>query len=288
VKILSRGDRVRPGAYAVKARFARSVLLLGAASRALFVVDRSIGAGPLNLVVADPHAFVAGETFAVPRGSGAPPRPCAVGGKVDSPTAQGGGARANHRRWKAPLFNSALPRMDSAKLRRVLEKALPRHAPPDSLVSLFFPVGKIPHLQENRDALFRKAFAHIAAGRLAAGVRLVRGCGAGLTPAGDDFLCGWMLACRLQRRSALAREILRHARGTNPVSNAFLEMAAQGRVNVAVQKLLQAPSAARVKAVCAFGHSSGADLLCGMIWGLEERSEVGGQRLGRVILNSDL
>ena len=232
------GDRVRPGAYAVKARFARSVLLLGAASRALFVVDRSIGAGPLNLVVTAPHAFVAGETLAVPR------------------------------RWPAPRFASVLPRTDPAQLRRILEKALPRHAPPDSLVSLFFPADPLPHLQVHRDARFREAFAHIAAGRLAAGVRLVRGCGAGLTPAGDDFLCGWMLACRLQRQSALAREILRHARGTNPVSNAFLKMAAQGRVNVAVQKLLQAPSAARVKAVCAFGHSSGADLLCGMIWGL--------------------
>ena len=232
------GDRVRPGTYAVKARFARSVLLLGAASRALFVVDRSIGAGPLNLVVTDPHAFVAGETLAVPR------------------------------RAPAPRFDSALPRTDSAKLRCVLEKALLRHAPPDSLVSLFFPVGKIPHLQENRDALFRKAFAHVAAGRLAAGVRLVRGCGAGLTPAGDDFLCGWMLALRLRRQSARARGILKHALGENPVSNAFLELSAAGRVNGAVKKLLQAPSSARVKAVCAFGHSSGADLLCGMLFGL--------------------
>ena len=250
------GDRVRPGTYAVQARFARSVLLLGAASRALFVVDRSIGAGPLNLVVAAPHAFVAGETLAVPR------------------------------RGPALRFASAMPRTDPAKLLRILEKALPRHAPSDSLATLFFPADPLPRLQVHRDARFRKAFAHIAAGRLAAGVRLVRGCGAGLTPAGDDFLCGWMLACRLQRRSALAREILRHARGTNPVSNAFLEMAAQGRVNVAVQKLLQAPSAARVKAVCAFGHSSGADLLCGMIWGLGR--EVGGQRSGKDILDSDL
>lgn len=238
MEILSSGDRIRPGAYAVKARFARSVLLLGAGGRPLFVVDRSIGAGPLNLVVADPNAFVAGKSLAVPRGSG------------------------------APRFDSSLPRADRAKLRRVLEKALPRHAPPDSLVSLFFPAGKIPRLQESRDALFRKAFAQIAAGRLAAGVRLIRGCGAGLTPAGDDFLCGWMLALRLRRQSALAHEILKQALGNNPVSNAFLELSAAGRVNVAAQKFLQAPSSARAKAVCAFGHSSGADLLCGLAWGL--------------------
>ena len=57
MRILSSGDRIRPGAYEVKSRFARSVLLLGADDRPLFVVDKSIGAGPLNLVVANPQAF---------------------------------------------------------------------------------------------------------------------------------------------------------------------------------------------------------------------------------------
>ncbi len=238
MKVLSSGDRIRPGRYVVRARFDRSVLLLDGEARALFVVDKSIGAGPLNLVVADPQAFVAGDELVI------------------------------SRRTAAPRFDSALPRTDAAKLRRVLETALPRAAPPDSLVSLFFPAGKMPRFQQARDRLFRLALAEIAAGRLAAGVRRLRGCGAGLTPSGDDFLCGWLLACRLQRQVAEAKRILKHARGKNPVSNAFLELAAQGRVNVALKKLLPAPTAARVKAVCAFGHSSGADLLCGLYWGL--------------------
>ena len=239
MRILSSGDRIRPGVYEVKARFARSVLLLDGADRALFVVDKSIGAGPLNLVVADPNAFVSGETLAVPR------------------------------RRAGPRFDSALPRADLVRLARVLETALPRHAPPDSLGSLFFPATNLPRFQQARDALFQKAFAQIAAGRLVAGVRLIRGCGEGLTPSGDDFLCGWMLALRLRGTAAPISAILKNARGRNAVSNAFLGMSAQGRVNVAVKRLLQAPSAARVKAVCAFGHNSGADLLCGMRWGLD-------------------
>ena len=241
MKILSMGDRLRPGAYAVRARFARSALLLGADERALFVVDRSIGPGPLNLVVADPQAFLPGDAFALPRNA------------------------------PAPRFDSSLPCLDRAgreRLRRLLATALPRHAPPESLVSLFAPAARLPRFQVARDARFRKAFAHFAAGRLAAGVRLIRGCGEGLTPAGDDFLCGWMLALRLRRKLAPIRTILQDARGENPVSNAFLEMAAAGRANIAVRRLLQAPSSARVRAVCAFGHSSGADLLCGMMWGL--------------------
>ena len=238
MNVLSRGDRIRPGRYAVQARFERSVLLLDGTGRALFVVDKSIGAGPLNLVVKNPAAFVAAEILAVPRNS------------------------------PAPRFDSALPRADLARLRRILLSALPRHAPPDSLVSLFFPAGKLPRFQRARDGWFRQALAEIAAGRLAAGVRRLRGCGTGLTPSGDDFLCGWMLACRLRRQAALARRIGKLARGKNSVSNAFLELSAQGRVNVAVKMLLQAPTAARVQRVCAFGHGSGADLLCGMLFGL--------------------
>ena len=238
MKIYSRGDRIRPGVYAVRARFDRSVLLFGADNPALFVAAPSIGAGPLNLVVTDPQAFVSGNELVIPR--------CG----------------------KGPLYVSSLPRTDRARLLRVLETALPRHAPKESLVSLFFPVGIIPSLQQMRDRLFQKALSQIAAGHLAAGVKRIRGCGEGLTPAGDDFLCGWMLACRLQRNVTMAKRILKPARGKNPVSNAFLGLSAQGRVNVAVKKLLQAPAAARVKAVCAFGHNSGADLLCGLRFGL--------------------
>ena len=238
MKVLSSGDRIRPGRYVVQARFEHSVLLLDDRARALFVVDRSIGPGPLNLVVADPQAFVSGDEFTIPR------------------------------RLAGPLFDSALPRTDSARLLRVLETALPRAAPPDSLVSLFFPTGKTASFQQARDRWFRRALAEIAAGRLAVGVRQIRGCGAGLTPSGDDFLCGWLLACRLQRQAARAKRILKLARGNNPVSNAFLELAAQGRVNVALKQLLRTPTSACAKAVCAFGHSSGADLLCGVLFGL--------------------
>lgn len=144
MKILSRGDRIRPGRYVLKTRFARSVLLLDEADRALFVVDRSIGPGPLNFVVTDPNGFVSGEALDVAKDPA------------------------------APLFDSSMPRVGRAQLLRVLETSLPRHAPPESLASLFFPAPQPPRFQRNRDTLFHAAFAQIAAGRLAEGVRLVR------------------------------------------------------------------------------------------------------------------
>ncbi|NLG33960.1 MAG: DUF2877 domain-containing protein [Lentisphaerae bacterium] len=241
MKILSMGDRIRPGRYAVRTRYNRSILLLSPSNRVLFVVDRSIGPGPLNILVNQPDKFVDGETLRIPR------------------------------RLETPRFDSAMPphaRLHLHTLAARLHTALPRHAPPESLISLFFPRRRMPIRQMARDTLFRQAFEQLADGDLAGGIRRIRGCGEGLTPSGDDFLCGWMLACRLKRRPSLARDILREALGQNAVSNAFLELSAAGRVNIAVQQLLSSPSPARVRMACSFGHSSGADLLCGLYWGL--------------------
>ncbi len=239
------GDRIRAGAYSVLTRYRRSLLLAGPDGRLLFIVDRSIGPGPLNIVVARPERFLPGDSFRLP------PWP------------------------PAPRFDSSLPCLDRtarARLTATLQAALPRFAPPDSLVSLIPSPGTLPPRQAARDQRIRLGLQKMSSEQIAAGVRLLRGCGGGLTPAGDDFLCGLMLAARLLRRPAAARTILPHALGGNPVSNAFLKLAAEGRVHIAVQRLLQAPSPARVQAVCAFGHSSGADLLCGLLCGLAPMS----------------
>lgn len=239
MKVWSIGDCVRPGPYTLRTRYSRSILLMGPARRLLFIVDRSIGPGPLNLVVSRPDRFLPGETYHLAS------------------------------ELEAPRFDSALPLFDTqlqSRLVRVLHTNLPLLAPPESLISLVTPNRTLPRLQAARDALFRRAIQLITRGERAEGIRLVRGCGEGLTPSGDDFLCGWMLACRLRGQPAQARKILPHALGRNKVSNAFLTLSAQGRVHLPMQRLLQAPSAARVRAVCAFGHNSGADLLCGLLW----------------------
>ena len=242
MKILSMGDQVLPGTYTVKEEFEHSVLLLDSNERALFVVDRSIGEGPLNLLVANPDTFIEGNSLVIPR------------------------------LLKAPMFDSSLPRLERDErihLRKMLERALPKKASSDSLISLFSSVKNMSRLQQARDMIFNQAFRHFEAKRLAEGVRLIRGCGSGLTPAGDDFLCGLMLACRLRRNWAMAQTILRHALGQNPISNAFLDLSAKGRVNIVLQKFITTPTPARMMKVCDFGHSSGADLLCGLRHGLE-------------------
>ena len=245
MKFLSIGDPVRPGRYTVWTRFQNSVILFSTTRRALFIVAPALGDGPLNAVHPRPaQALQNIEELRLPRP------------------------------LTAPRYDSQMPRPTApqrAQLAAILARHLPRFAPPDSLISLWLPTRPpLSTFQTNRDKLFRQALARAARGQLPQAVNAIKGCGIGLTPSGDDFLCGWMLALRLRRQTQTARLIANLARGENPVVNAFLEQAARGRVARALKNLLTTPTPARVKAVCAMGHSSGADLLCGLLFGLND------------------
>ena len=112
----------------------------------------------------------------------------------------------------------------------------------------------------------------------------IAGCGIGLTPSADDFLCGVMasvLACAIAHgeenewlplTAAMAE---RAAPRTNLISAAFLRQAACGQLSSDVLTLirtlyscvlsLRLPSAAMN--VIAFGETSGTDILTGIYFG---------------------
>jgi len=112
----------------------------------------------------------------------------------------------------------------------------------------------------------------------------IAGCGIGLTPSADDFLCGVMasvLASAIARgeqnewlplTAAMAE---RTAPRTNLISAAFLRQAAAGQLSSDVLTLirtlyssvlsLRLPSAAMN--VIAFGETSGTDILTGIYFG---------------------
>ncbi len=111
---------------------------------------------------------------------------------------------------------------------------------------------------------------------LQSGAVQLAGLGGGLTPAGDDFLCGSMLwawlahpspntVCGLLLETAAPR--------TTILSAAFLRAAAHGECSPAWQALLAALSggtneelAVAVQEVLAYGATSGADALAGFLW----------------------
>jgi hypothetical protein len=126
-----------------------------------------------------------------------------------------------------------------------------------------------------RDAAAELAGRVVGGGPLRALVRRLVGAGPGLTPSGDDVLCGVLLGLRLLGR---ARSLPRlwdavgpRLPATTTVSAALLSEAVQGYAVPPVIDLGQAlaaddavgvrDAAARVLAV---GHTSGADLLAGL------------------------
>lgn len=107
--------------------------------------------------------------------------------------------------------------------------------------------------------------------------KVLVGLGPGLTPAGDDFLGGVMIALRWLREDALAGRIaawvlpLARAR-TSKISRAHLRCAADGEGAAALHDLLAAFGssqrgrlAAPVDALDSIGHSSGWDALAGIV-----------------------
>lgn len=103
------------------------------------------------------------------------------------------------------------------------------------------------------------------------------GLGPGLTPAGDDFLGGVMIALRWLRDEALAKRIAAWAlplarTRTSKISRAHLYCAANGEGAAALHDLLAAFSStqrddlnAHVDALDSIGHSSGWDALAGVV-----------------------
>ena len=128
------------------------------------------------------------------------------------------------------------------------------------------------------------------------------GAGAGLTPSGDDALCGVLLALRAWGRSpepfaAVVGAVARSLRRTNDLSASLLRAAAEGYAVPQVVSLVEALSRSEsgaesgagrsvavtaLEAVHAIGHSSGRDLVAGLVGALHSiesaRSPIEGAR----------
>ena len=113
------------------------------------------------------------------------------------------------------------------------------------------------------------------------------GLGPGLTPSGDDLLCGALVALYAIGEIALARELYavigKAARfATSPLSAACLKAAAEGQgsepLHETIVALLANQSVARpLEAVARIGHTSGWDALAGAVLVLRTFAAMSGQ-----------
>jgi hypothetical protein len=120
--------------------------------------------------------------------------------------------------------------------------------------------------------------------RLATAVSKIAGLGPGLTPSGDDFLSGVMLAIHALKEPPgglpgveLCRRIYETAAGrTTHLSRAFLQSAASGLCDERWHRFLDAISAGdrselqdSLRCILSFGATSGFDTLSGFLWMFE-------------------
>ena len=105
------------------------------------------------------------------------------------------------------------------------------------------------------------------------------GLGAGLTPAGDDFVGGAMIALRAQGKPEVADRIAAWAlplaaTNTNRISRAHLECAAAGEGHEFLHELLSSlgdreKSEAALGKLSRIGHTSGVDAAAGALLGMQ-------------------
>jgi hypothetical protein len=245
-------------AASVAGRFAREALAAGngevcavfrrsfylrVGNRYACIGDASLGRGPLNALVADFSEPSLGATVTV--------------------------STDNAQRW-APATRGH-GRLNLEALRACLDGHVPEEGLGCVILGVHNPLAM--HAQPALEALDR----WLAGNALGPEAAQLIGLGPGLTPSGDDYLGGILVALRWLGRGAQADSLWRwlepHLAGhTGELSIAHLAAAASGEAHEAVHGLLEDlsaweapdlnPALARLDAV---GHSSGWDALAGIV-----------------------
>lgn len=159
------------------------------------------------------------------------------------------------------------------------------------LVCLAFQEADNPWAEflSHRLLAFRRAVWSGEAGSACYAVRRIAGCGPGLTPSSDDWLCGYLAALppafRRDGTAALLAETA--AAATNDISANLLRWAGKGYFSediLALKRCLcrgggEAERLTAMERVASFGSSSGCDFLTGFYFGLLDTNTTGGKRL---------
>jgi len=271
MSFVSKGDQIRPGRYQLHSRFAKAINFANG-EWLVSLVNEEVGAGPVNLVMRK-----------------LPEQPLLHGLQIDE---DGGHAWMGGSRFdlaKVAPYDSCLPPCVAnpehwRQRLPLLRLTLAAKAPPESLAFL---------LDQSRCGEFQGAFQagfarrvtdsvqQLLHGDLLVGIRGLKGCGLGLTPSGDDFIAGLLLALSCMERTGgppvrnLAGRIFQEARSESFLANAFLALAARGRVFARTKALLRALAegsadevSATAESAMQVGATSGADLVVGLFLGL--------------------
>ena len=226
----------------VRAAFRRSFYLCFPGDRYACVGDPSLGCGPLNALVSDFRMPSLGERVALD----------VAGARLWTP---------------APLSQQAEPDL------RALRAAARGRAPREGLGCLVIDAHNSlsGHAQPALDALER----WLVGNALDDDVQALIGLGPGLTPSGDDYLGGVLIALHQLEREKQARSLWRwlepRLARTSAISGAHLAAAAAGEGHETLHACLQALFSAHadwpsvLTQLDNVGHCSGWDSLAGLV-----------------------
>ncbi len=246
MEILSFGDLVAPGSYDVHSRFRRVVNMTGGA-RFVSLVTPGVEAAPLNIVIRGLDTgsvrslrIDAGAGTACAGDSHSSMRGLAI--TIDSVRIKAGPDRV----YDSTLSPAMCEHPRSRSNLRAFGALLVELAPEKSLAFLLDPT----RVAEFRPGFERGVAEHIGHcvrdilfGDTLRGVSRLKGCGFGLTPSGDDFIVGLLIATHVMdtdrplAAGELRARIFESARTTNTLSDTFLHLAACGRVTRGMQEL---------------------------------------------------
>ncbi len=186
-------------------------------------------------------------------------------------------ARARLKDFDPRLFIESLPSPD--KVDDCVRVLLPRF-PPQSLAFLFDPGREQEFETGSQQALrdrLKEGVRLLLTSDPADGARILKGLGYGLTPSGDDFLCGYLYALALEGPAQQMNRdaIFDAARSDNILVNHFLRAAHRGwfyeHFKAFTRALCEGSGNEVLSAfeqLLTVGATSGADTAAGLIIGL--------------------
>ena len=283
--LLSIGDRVSPGTYEVHSRFSR-VINFHDGTSIVAVVDKSVDPGPRRIVVKG-ESLDRVESLRVE-----PDRVLLDGRKM---------SLSDVLRYDSAITWSEGPtRILEAHL-EVLQEVLVEQAPSRSMAFVLAAERlrqQRPGFEANVVQDLRRAVAVVLPvlgglkvgmerddmARLLQGVGMLSGCGFGLTPSGDDYICGMMIGIHVLEKMwgrSLEDErelVFLAATSDNDLSTQYLTLARDGRVFAGMKHLLASLGGDGVgvrgwaEHVLGIGETSGGDLLVGLLLTLKHAS----------------
>ncbi|MEI7481246.1 MAG: DUF2877 domain-containing protein [Elusimicrobiota bacterium] len=269
MKILGYGDLIPRGSFALHSAFDNALNFRGPRGFMVSLVSRKTGNGPLNVVLK--HLPLGARRMRVTK----------LALYIDE-----------NRLEVDPETNydSAVPRLrlsqELLKENLCLLRDFFGHSAPAKSMCFLFSFSSEDSFKTvfERTMLesMKKGAALLETGDYAKGARALRGLGFGLTPSGDDFLCGYLTGLSFIEvnlsvdLSDVRNSVYDNADTKNFISHSFTYCAYNGRVNEKTGKLLAAMAGfddkrliLAAKASLRSGHTSGADFCAGLIYGCE-------------------